>query len=167
MATANGPSGVWLEVPFLPQEENGCGAAALGMVIEYWDRQSTAPTDRGRADPHAIHKALYSPPEGGIPAAAMERYLRETGFRAFSFAGEWRDLEQHLARGRPVIVALRPGRRAQAHYVVVAGLDRGRGFVFLNDPARGKLLRVARAQFEREWNAADNWALLALPPPIE
>jgi hypothetical protein len=35
--------------------------------------------------------------------------------------------------------------------------------VFLNDPARGKLLRVERAEFEKEWQPNRNWMLLALP----
>lgn len=167
VAAATGPTGAWLDVPFIAQEKNGCGAAVLGMVMQYWEQQQKTTSPSGRADPRAIQKALYSQPDRGISATAMERYLRENGFRAFSFAGEWRDLEQHLGKGRPVIVAVRPGRRAQEHYVVVAGLDSERSLVFVNDPARGKLLRVARAQFEREWNAAGNWALLALPSQIE
>lgn len=165
VAAAGGPYSVYLDVPFLQQEENGCGAAVLAMVMQYWNQQQK--TAAPEADPRAIHKALFSKPDRGTPAAGMERYLREAGFRAFSFAGEWRDLEHHLAKGRPVIVALRPGRRTQAHYVVVAGVDRDRGLVFVNDPARGKLFRLARSQFEREWRAADNWALLALPSQLE
>jgi len=35
--------------------------------------------------------------------------------------------------------------------------------VFVNDPARGKLLRIERAEFEKEWQAAKNWMLLAVP----
>jgi hypothetical protein len=33
----------------------------------------------------------------------------------------------------------------------------------VNDPARGKLLRIERAEFEKEWLAAKNWMLLAVP----
>jgi len=153
---------VWLDVPFFKQEKNGCGAAVLAMVMQYWQRQGGAPPS-DRADPRVIQRMLYSEPARGIPASALERYLRDAGFRAFSFAAEWRDLEQHLGKGRPVIVALRPSRRADPHYVLVVGLDTVRGFVFVNDPARGKMLRLARAPFERDWNTAGNWALLALP----
>jgi uncharacterized protein YvpB len=46
---------------------------------------------------------------------------------------------------------------------VVTGIDWGHEAIFLNDPARGKLLRVARAEFEKEWQAARNWMLLAVP----
>jgi len=48
-------------------------------------------------------------------------------------------------------------------YVVVTGMDWQREAVFLNDPARGKLLRVERGEFEREWQAGGNWMLLAVP----
>jgi uncharacterized protein YvpB len=47
--------------------------------------------------------------------------------------------------------------------VVVTGIDWVHEAVFLNDPARGKLLRVERAEFEKEWQAARNWMLLAVP----
>ena len=29
-------SGIWLDVPFVPQEKNGCGAAVIAMVMDYW-----------------------------------------------------------------------------------------------------------------------------------
>ena len=58
-----------------------------------------------------------------------------------------------------------PAARAPLHYVVVAGLDWQHDAVFVNDPARGKLLRIERPAFEKEWRAADNWTLLAMPKP--
>jgi uncharacterized protein YvpB len=42
-------------------------------------------------------------------------------------------------------------------------MDWQREAVFMNDPARGKLLRIERAEFEKEWQAAKNWMLLAVP----
>ena len=41
----------------------------------------------------------------------MERYFQEKGFRTFTIRGEWEDLKQHLDKGRPLIVALKPARR--------------------------------------------------------
>ena len=32
----------WLDVPFVKQTENGCGAAALSMTMQYWLRQGAA-----------------------------------------------------------------------------------------------------------------------------
>src|SRR4029434_1062007 len=64
----------------------------------------------------------------------------------------------------PLIVALKPSEAgAPLHYVVVAGLDQQAGLVLLNDPARRKLLKQDRADFEKQWSGVNKWTLLALP----
>lgn len=163
LALSAGPPGIWLDVPFIRQEKDGCGAAAIAMVMQYWSREKGLALPAG-ADPHRIQQEIYAKKAKGIFASEMERYFQGAGYRTFAFRGEWADLQQHLSKGRPLIVSLRPGGHGAAlHYVVVAGLDGEKGFVFLNDPAQRKLLKVDRAEFEKEWNAAGNWTLLALP----
>ena len=142
-----------MEVPFVSQEKNGCGAASIAMVMQYWQLH---------ADPEAIQRALYSPKARGIYASDLERYLRQHGFSTFAINGEWTDLKHHLEKGRPLIVALKSGRD-DLHYVVVTGLDLRQELVLTHDPARRKLLKQHRADFEKEWRGAGNWALLALP----
>jgi uncharacterized protein YvpB len=102
----------------------------------------------------------------------MERYFREHGFRTFTIRGEWEDLKQHLDKGRPLIVALKPVALklagsgplgASLHYVVVSGLDQD--IIMVNDPAQRKLLKQDRSEFEQQWSAAGKWTLLALPQP--
>ena len=159
MVLAAQHGGVWLDVPFVRQEKNGCGAACIAMVMQYWQRQQR---NLPRADPEQIQRALYSRWAHGIYASDMERYLQQHGFRTFAFAGEWKDLKEHLEKGRPLIVALNPGR-AGLHYVVVAGLEWQQGVVLKNDPAERKLLKQGRSNFEKEWKAAGNWTLLAVP----
>jgi len=160
---AAGPAGVWLDVPFVKQETNGCGAASISMVMQYWARQRGT-LALNTADAAAIQSALYSTDAHGIYASSMERYFREHHFRTFSFPGQWSDLQEHLAAGRPLIVALKSGRAAM-HYVVVTGLDGDHSLVLVNDPAQRKLLKVARSDFEHEWSGADHWTLLAIPQP--
>jgi predicted double-glycine peptidase len=156
-------AGIWLDVPFVKQSENGCGSAVIAMLLEYWEAHG-ATVAPGRADAGAIQKALYSRKANGIFASDMERYLKDSGFRTFALRGKWSDLQQHLIQGRPLILSLRPGdERVPLHYVVATGVDWQREAVFLNDPARGKLVRMERAQFEKEWLAARNWMLLAVP----
>jgi ABC-type bacteriocin/lantibiotic exporter with double-glycine peptidase domain len=162
-ATPANSTGVWLEVPYVKQTEDGCGSAAISMLLQYWSAHG-APVAAGRADATAIQKQLYSRKAHGIFASDIQRYLRESGFREFTLRGEWRDLRQHLEQGRPLIISLQPGRaKVPLHYVVVTGLDWDREAVFVNDPARGKLLRIDRQEFEKEWQAAQNWMLLAVP----
>jgi predicted double-glycine peptidase len=156
-------SGVWLDVPFVKQSEEGCGSASLAMVLQYWNGHGKSiPGERFDAD--AIQAKLYSRKERGILASSMRKYLEDSGFRVFAVAGEWNDLRTHLSEGRPLIVSLQPGsKRTPLHYVVVTGIDWEHQAVFLNDPARGQLLRVERAEFEKEWQAVRNWMLLAVP----
>jgi ABC-type bacteriocin/lantibiotic exporter with double-glycine peptidase domain len=139
----------WLDVPFVRQSEEGCGSAAISMVLRYWGRD---------ADPAAIQRELYAPELRGTRAADMARYFRARGFRTFEFEAAWGDIADHIAKGRPLIVALREGSNA-LHYVVVAGVD-ARGLL-VNDPARRKLTRIERRDFERRHRS--RWTLLAVP----
>jgi len=169
-------SGVWLDVPFVKQEKDGCGAASVAMVMQYWfnlrncadgkqaGKGACAPSES--VDAAEIHRALYAPGARGVYASAMERYFKQRGFNTFAFRGEWDDLLNHLRKGRPLIVALKPSdAAAPLHYVVVAGLDLRAELVLLNDPAQRKLLKQDRADFEKQWNGANKWTLLALPQP--
>jgi len=157
------PPPIWIDVPFVKQERNGCGAASIAMVMQYWQRQHGKAEGKG-ADARQIQRVLYSERAHGIYASDLERYLGKHEFRTFAFQGGWGDLERHLEKGRPLIVALKPHSGAAArHYVVVAGLDGERKLVFVNDPADRKLLERDWSQFEREWKGAGNWTLLAIP----
>lgn len=158
---ATGTSGVWLDVPFVKQEKNGCGAASMAMVMQYWFHQLGRASDK--ADSALIQRALYSRHAQGIYASDLQQYLEQNGFRTFAFNGEWETLRHHLENGRPLIVALRPSADAPLHYVVVTGLDWDRELVMVNDPAARKLLKEERSKFEAEWKATANWTLLAVP----
>jgi len=155
------PPSLWLDVPFVKQEKDGCGAASIAMVMQYWQQHG------GPANPMAeaarIQHALYSGAAHGIYASDMEKYFQQSGYVTFTFSGEWADLRQHLEKGRPLIAALKPGSALPLHYVVVAGLDQERQLVLLNDPAQRKLLKQDQSRFEREWKAAGRWTLLAVP----
>ncbi len=159
---ADGPVNLWLDVPFVAQTKDGCGAASIAMVMQYWERQQSQPA-KPEAQPLQILHALYSETAHGIYASAMESYFQAHGFRAFAFAANWIDIERQLHYGRPLIVALKPGSGSSLHYVVVAGLNQPQQLVLVNDPAQRKLLEENQSQFEREWKAAGNWALLAVP----
>ena len=159
--------GIWLDVPFVQQTKEGCGAASIAMVMQYWIRQSgQQPTNA--SDAAHILSQLRSPDAHGIYASAMERYFQQQGYRTFVLRGAWSDLEQHLRKGRPLIVALRPiGNARDLHYVVVAGLDPTRNLVMFNDPAGRKLSKLDRRTFEKEWTVTGNWTLLAVPQSRE
>jgi ABC-type bacteriocin/lantibiotic exporter with double-glycine peptidase domain len=156
-----GPN-IWLDVPFIKQEKNGCGAASIAMIMQYWQRQQSQGSDQ-TTDAGQIQRALYSKKAHGIYASDLTEYLVEHGFRTFAFRGEWSDLESNLTKGRPLVLALQPERGDPLHYVVVTGIDAQQDVVLMNDPAQRKLLKQDRADFEKQWKAAGNWTLLAVP----
>jgi ABC-type bacteriocin/lantibiotic exporter with double-glycine peptidase domain len=161
-ANAQAPQAVWIDVPFVHQPREGCGAASLSMLMQYWahqQKQSAQPA----SDVDAIQRQIYSPAKHGIPASAMQAYLHNHGYQAFALSGRWSDLETELQKGRPLIVALRPEGQSALHYVVVDGIDPPRGVVMMNDPAERKLLSQERAAFEKDWSATGHWMLLAVP----
>ena len=169
LPAADTAAGNWLDVPYVAQPKDGCGAAVISMVMQYWAKQPPAkpgpqPQSSAASDPRRIQKLLFVPAEKGIPASAMLGYFEQSGYRAYAFRGEWSDLQHHISQGRPLIVSLKAsGSRGPLHYAVIVGVDWQRNYVFLNDPARGKMLRVSREGFLREWNPANNWTLLAVP----
>lgn len=158
---ASEPAGLMLDVPFVAQEKNACGAASISMLMDYWARAQQKPD---RTDAAAIQRELFSEKAKGIFASDLQRYIERHGFRTFVFRGDWDDLQQHLAKGRPLIVALGDaGRSAPLHYVVVTGIDSSRRLVFVNDPAQRKAAAADWHDFERDWAVTDRWTLLAVP----
>ena len=161
-AFRGGTDGVWLDVPFVAQTKDGCGAATLAMVMQYWERHEGQGMEPA-ADPQRILRALLGRRAHGIYASAMVNYLRAHGYRAFAFTGDWAMVEEHLRRGRPLIAAVRPEGSHALHYVVMAGVEPERKIVLVNDPERRKLMQVEETEFEREWKATGHWTLLAVP----
>ncbi len=162
MLWAAAASGIWLDVPFVKQVKEGCGAASIAMVMQYWAQQHNHGLQS--VDAAEIQRTLYSKQGHGIYASDVETYFQQHGFRTFTFKGEIADLKQHLEKGRPLLVALKPSPgNIPLHYVVVTGLDWENHLVVVNDPAQRKLLKTDQAGFEKEWNAAGKWTLLALP----
>lgn len=158
-----GPSaGLRLEVPFVPQVEQGCGSAAIAMVLLWWQQHGFTPKT-GSVDTQTIHRELYRETENGARASDLSRYLEQHGFQSISFSGEWADLTEHLEKGRPLIAAIRPPGQRQLHFVVVSGLSTD--LVLLHDPAKGAYRALARKNFEKQWDASQRFTLLALPSP--
>lgn len=159
---AAGPRNLWLDVPYVKQEKEGCGAASIAMVMQYWQQQQGQPVSTF-AEPAHILRALHVDSVHGIYTSDMERYFQQNGYRTFAFRGEWADLKHHLGKGRPLIAALKPVSSRELHYVVVVGVDEEHRLVLLNDPAQRKLLKEDESRFEQEWKATEDWTLLAVP----
>jgi ABC-type bacteriocin/lantibiotic exporter with double-glycine peptidase domain len=152
----------WIDVPFIRQPAEGCGAASVAMVMQYWQEQAHKTPDQ-TSNVSTIQSALHSEPAHGIYASDLQRYLNKQGFETHVFRGDEALLRHHLNKGRPLIVALQPGSSPLLHYVVVAGVDPANHLLMVNDPAQRKLLKVESEQFEKEWQSTGNWTLVAVP----
>src|SRR6476661_4282047 len=91
--------GIWLDVPFFKQEKDGCGAAVIAMVIEYWNQKQPQSKTVTLADPVQIQKALYSSEAHGIYASDLKRYFDDHEFRTFVLQATWDDFQHHLEKG--------------------------------------------------------------------
>jgi predicted double-glycine peptidase len=159
LITAHGAS---LDVPFVRQYKNGCGAASVAMVMQYWINQG-AGLSREAADPSEIYRILYDPGVRGSAGPAMVAYLRDRAFSAFAIGADWSDVGENVSRGRPVIVCLRPSAKAPLHFVVVIGVEPEARKIVLHDPARGAAVAMDPASFDAAWRRAGNLALIATP----
>ena len=162
-ADSGAEPGVWLDVPFVRQDKNLCGAASVLMVLQYWQKVSTTGSSFEVPSFPRIAEALRSSESKGVLGSQMKAYLASLGYQVFVFKGRWDDIESHISKGRPLIAAL-GNRRALDHYVVVTGWNDPENVVLVNDPARRKLLKLDRKDFQKAWEQTSCWTLLALPP---
>src|SRR5260370_41172632 len=86
---------LWTDVPFIAQAKNGCGSAAISMVMQYWEKKDgqggrlatagrSSATSRPSADAEKIQAALFSPAAGGGSASREQKKFHEVGVRGVS-----------------------------------------------------------------------------------
>jgi tetratricopeptide (TPR) repeat protein len=141
-----------LEVPFVPQRKDTCGAAALAMVMRYWHEEVSHDDVAG---------SLLTPELHGIAGSRLAEFARGRGMVAVPYRGDMTNLREQIGKGRPLIVAWDVGRGY--HDVVVVGFDDERGAVLVHDPAVGPSRAVRIRTFEKRWSGVGYWTLLVLP----
>ncbi len=136
----------WIRVEGVPVvrqvDEKDCGDAALAMVFARWNVSRADAPDEARA--------------GDLKELAIAR-----GLHAFVLEGTVEDLEEHLGKGRPVVVGL-VRRNGLTHYEVVVALHPARRLVVTHDPAAGVRRRSLHA-FLAEWVPSGRVTLLVFP----
>ena len=139
-----------LAVPFVAQQKDTCGAAALAMVMRYWNE------DVSHDD---LARSLVEPELHGVAGSRLAEFARGRGLEAIAYRGDMANLRDYVGKGRPLIVAWDAGR-GRYHDVVVVGLDDDRGAVLVHDPAVGASRPIRAAAFEKRWAGAGYWTLL-------
>jgi tetratricopeptide (TPR) repeat protein len=139
-----------LDVPFVAQRKDTCGAAALAMVLRFWGDDATH---------DEVARTLLRPELHGIAGSKLAEFARGRGLEAVAYRGDMANLREFVGKGRPLIVAWDMGR-GRYHDVVVVGFDDQRDAVIVHNPAEGASRPVASGAFEKRWQGAGYWTLL-------
>jgi ABC-type bacteriocin/lantibiotic exporter with double-glycine peptidase domain len=140
-------------VPFFEQTgDRDCGAAALAMVLQYWDVTVT---------PDEIAVAHPGSRGQGLRAGQLRDFARARGLEAFLIKGQPADLKGELERGRPIIVGMgKPyGPKNLAHYEVLVGVHRDQRRILTLDPDHGWRENSVEG-FAAEWAAGQQLLLV-------
>jgi ABC-type bacteriocin/lantibiotic exporter with double-glycine peptidase domain len=140
-----------LQVPFVPQERDTCGPAALAMVLRFWGRSVSHDDLAAELDARELR---------GVAGSRLAEAARSRGLTAIAYRGDAEQLRDYVGKGRPLVVAWDMGR-GRFHNVVVVGFD-GEDVV-VHDPAKGASRTVKRSTFEERWSGAGYWTLLVMP----
>jgi ABC-type bacteriocin/lantibiotic exporter with double-glycine peptidase domain len=143
---------VMLEVPTVKQPYMRCLVASVSMVLHYWGREIST---------EDIEKKIPVYREGTI-GRDLVNYVNTIGFNGFLIQPPYEDLLDHLAKGRPLIVALH-SNNSMRHAVVLVGYNPASGTIYLNDPAKGKRTAWEIDRFRLDWENGKRWTLLIVP----
>src|SRR5882724_8758406 len=81
---AAGPRAIWLDVPFVKQEREGCGAASIAMVMQFWQHQQGVVAVMNAKAAH-IQLVLFSEEASRIYASEAVWYFQQYRYSTFAF----------------------------------------------------------------------------------
>jgi tetratricopeptide (TPR) repeat protein len=144
------------DLPFFPQDRYQCGPAALATLLSHRDIAVT---------PRQLVDRVYIPALQGSLQTEMKAAIRAEQLLPYQLKPELLAIVAEVQAGNPVLVLQNLGLKAlpQWHYAVVKGFDlRQREFILNSGEIEN--YRLAFATFERTWQRAGHWAVLALSP---
>ncbi len=142
-------------VPFFPQEEMGCGPAALASVLAFWGLPVSL---------EEITEEVYlDRMKGSLPLDLMLAAQRR-GLKATAYAGSLEDLRIQLESRQPLIafLNLRWRQFPQGHFVVVTGFDRSGPAVIVHSGLRPNE-KIPADRFLQAWARTGFWTLRIHP----
>ena len=154
---AQGAPGAYVAgVPFVAQQRDGCGPAALASIAQHYRLALTQ---------EQITREVYLPSIGGTLTIDLQRCAQRHGLWCHSGRGTPDGLRQWLDRGVPVVALLRLGPLSgrKHHYVVLNGYHAARRYFIAHN---GYLSNrpISFDTFKREFAEAGGWFLAACPP---
>lgn len=143
-------------VPFYPQTEYQCGPAALAGVLG---------SSGVRITPADLSPQVYLPERKGSLQIELVAATRRAGRIAYMLEPDLAAVIREIESGRPVLVLQNLGTHHYPvwHYAVVVGFDPARNEISLNS-GKEEFKTLDAGKFQRTWEWADRWALIALRP---
>lgn len=143
-------------VPFIAQNTDQCGPAALATVLSF----AGASTELAEA-----RRAVYLPGRKGSVQPEFPAAIRQRGLIPYTLAPEFSALLQELESGRPVLVFQNLGLSIlpRWHYAVVVGYDPRADQVILRSGMQRRHI-VSRRAFLASWKRGGHWAYSVLRP---
>ncbi len=144
------------DVPFHPQDAYQCGPAALATLAN-WQAVDITPQE--------LTPKLYIPGKKGSLQVELLSNARQLGLIPYVLKPELDDLLREVEAGNPVLVFqnLALDWYPRWHYAVLIGYDLQQDEIILRSGTNQRRINTL-AQFERTWQRADRWAMLALRP---
>lgn len=140
-------------VPFVVQEREQCGPAALWSVLSYYGSD---------VSPDSIADAVYNKTLKGSLVSDLENFARELDFQTELDRGSIPGIRDFLDMGRPVIALVDMGRwrLSKPHYLVLIGYS-PEGIVAHDGETEARLFSYGH--FERAWERAGRIYLVVYP----
>ena len=152
LVLANGAGATFVidDVPFVRQETQYCGPAALSSVLSYYGDD---------VDQKTIGKEVYFPGLRGALITDLENYSRKRGFQTKIGRASTADIKEFLLNNKPVIVLVDIGFWviSRMHYLVVYGYT-DRGFLVHDGSKPSRVYPYE--EFEKVWQKTGNSFLL-------
>lgn len=162
------PSVHGLAVPQRYQEpwDVNCGAAALGMVLDFLSRGEGAPSTTQLTSDLRRAGLLYE--EVGTGVEELAYLARQHGYAGSYAFHDWTldQLAEQLEQGNPVVVALGANGEGQpGHFVTVTGISDDGAYISYRDPTLG-LMTVPVEEFLRVWGLQGCSGLVVQEQPL-
>jgi ABC-type bacteriocin/lantibiotic exporter with double-glycine peptidase domain len=128
-------------VPFIRQDTNFCGPAALASVMAYYD---------DTIKQQKIGEATYNEKLQGSLISDLENFARARGFETTTDRGTVEQIKEFLRQKKPVIVLVDLGRwfASRPHYLVIIGYAE-EGFIAHNGYEASQLYEYEK--FTKLW----------------
>ena len=131
--------------PYIAQSHpNTCGAAALAMLLQYYD-VSVTEKDFITEYPQIYQTGFYIP--------WLWEYSKKKGLKTESGSGDIEKVKNFIANDTPVLVYQFSYKGGRQHFRIVIGYDDKNQVFILDDPTpqMGKESRISYADFEELW----------------